>query len=114
MMMHSNSNTIPRWLVENDPSWERSLDSDPGILSWTKKGTNVRAVCHQASMFCQILGETDEGSNFQDLLNRSNAGKHAKSLSGIDDITRYLSSIYLNPGINGFQRFDLRKIPKWQ
>jgi hypothetical protein len=35
--------------------------------------------------------------------------RHATHVSGIGDITKYLSSIYLNPGINGQPRFDMRK-----
>jgi hypothetical protein len=37
--------------------------------------------------------------------------KHATSVAGIDDITKYLSSRYLNPGMTGQPRFDIRKTP---
>jgi hypothetical protein len=38
--------------------------------------------------------------------------RYARNVSGIDDITKYLSSRYLNSGVNGQPRFDLRKISK--
>jgi hypothetical protein len=36
---------IPRWVVENDPSWEKSIDSDLGTLKWTKKRFGIQATC---------------------------------------------------------------------
>ena len=107
-----SDNRIPRWLVENDPSWERSIDSDLGTLRWTKKGTQIQAICHPTSIFCEIVGQMDEGRNISDLLGRTRMDRHATLVSGIGDITKYLSSRYLNPGINGQRRFDLRKTPK--
>jgi hypothetical protein len=107
-----SDNRIPRWLVENDPSWERSIDSDLGTLRWTKKGTQIEAVCHPTSMFCEIVGQTDQVGNLSDIIGRARTDRHAAPVSGIDDITKYLSSRYLNPGINGQPPFDIRKIPK--
>jgi hypothetical protein len=107
-----SDNRIPRWIVENDPSWEKSIDSDLGTLRWTKKGTQIQAICHPTSIFCEIVGETDKGDNISDLLGRTRVDKHVTRVSGVGDITRYLSSRYLNPGINGQPRFDLRKTPK--
>jgi hypothetical protein len=107
-----SDNTIPRWLVENDPSWEKSIDSDLGTLRWTKKGTQIQAICHPTSIFCEIIGQTDQGGNISDLVSRSSIDRHATLVSGIGDITKYLSSRYLNPGINGQPRFDLGKAPK--
>ncbi len=103
---------IPRWLVENDPSWEKSIDSDPGTLRWTKKGTQLQAICHPTSIFCEIVGQTDQEGNISDLIGGTRMDKHARYVSGVGDITKYLSSRYLNPGINGRPRFDLRKTPK--
>lgn len=108
-----NHNRISRWLVENDPSWEKSIDSDLGTLRWTKKGTQLQAICHPTSVFCEIVGQTDqEEDNIYDLVGGTRMDKHARYVSGIGDITKYLSSRYLNPGMNGQPRFDLRKIPK--
>jgi hypothetical protein len=107
-----SDNRIPRWLVENDPSWERSIDSDLGTLRWTKKGTQVQAVCIPTSMFCEIVGQTEQVGNLSDIIARTRTDRHAAPVSGIDDITKYLSSRYLNPGINGQPPFDIRKIPK--
>jgi hypothetical protein len=110
--MHSDSNRIPRWLVENEPSWERSIDSDLGMLKWTKRGTQIQAVCHPNSMFCEIVGQTSQTSDLSELASRARTDRHAALVSGIDDITKYLSSRYLNPRINGVPEFDLKKVPK--
>jgi hypothetical protein len=107
-----NDNRIPRWLVENDPLWERSIDSDPRTLRWTKKGTQIEAVCQPTSMFCEIVGQTHQDGNISDIIPRAPTDRHATLVSGIDDITKYLSSRYLNPGINGQPPFDLKKTPR--
>lgn len=101
---------IPRWLVERDPSWEKSIDSDLGMLKWTKKGTGIQATCQPTSSFCDIMGQTDQAV----LLDASNLhlSRQATHASGASDLAKYLSSIYLNPGING-PRFDLRKKHKF-
>jgi hypothetical protein len=112
-IVQSDNRRIPRWIVENDPSWEKSIDSDLGTLRWTKKGTQIQAICHPTSIFCEIVGETDQGgNNISDLLGGTRMDRHATRISGVGDITKYLSSRYLNPGINGQPRFDLRKTPK--
>ena len=102
-----DSAKIPRWVVENDPSWEKSIDSDMGMMRWTKKGTGITAVCAPTSMYCEILGREQSSAGLSDLAS-SVSKMQGRSLSGAEDITRYLSSRYLNPGING-PRFDLRK-----
>ena len=102
-----DSARIPRWVVENDPSWEKSIDSDMGMMRWTKKGTGVTAVCSPTSIYCEILGREHSSAGLSDL-NASVSKMHGRSLSGADDITKYLSSRYLNPGIDG-PRLDLRK-----
>ena len=109
-----SDNRIPRWLVENDLSWEKSIDSDLGTLRWTKKGTQIQAVCHPTSIFCEIVGQTNQqGNNISDfVVGRTSMDKDGAQVSGIGDITKYLSSRYLNPSINGQSRFDLRKTPK--
>ncbi len=107
-----SDNRIPRWLVENDPSWERSIDSDLMTLRWTKKGTGIQAICHPTSIFCEIVGQVDHEGNISDLIGKARMDRHAPLVSGIGDITKYLSSRYLNPGVNGQPRFDLRKVPK--
>ena len=109
-IVHSH-NRIPRWIVENDPSWEKSIDSDLGTLRWTKKGTHIRAICHPASITCEIAGETDHTASIFDLASRARMDKHATFVAGIDDITKYLSSRYLNPGMTGQPRFGIRKTP---
>ncbi|HEX2106476.1 MAG TPA: hypothetical protein VHF28_01980 [Nitrososphaera sp.] len=107
---NNNNNRIPRWIVENDPSWEKSIDSDPSTLRWTKKGTNIQAVAHPASIFCEIVGQTSHSVDMFDLPSRIRMDKHASQMSGIGDITKYLSSRYLNPNMNGQPRFGIRRM----
>lgn len=106
-----NKNRIPRWLVENDPSWEKSIDSHLGVLKWTKSGTGIEATCHPASMFCEIMGQTDQ-AGLSDIVSSFRANRRAEQASAANDIARYLSSRYLNPEVNG-PRFDLRKTRKF-
>ncbi len=106
-----DKNRIPRWLVENDPSWEKSIDSNLGMLKWTKKGTGIQATCHPTSMFCEIVGQTDQ-AGLTDIVSGMRADRQATLASGASDIVKYLSSRYLNPGING-PSLDLRKIRKF-
>lgn len=109
-----DKNRIPRWLVENDPSWEKSIDSDIGMLKWTKKGTAIQAICQPTSIFCDIMGQKDQTGQtvLSDIAASTRPNRQAVQTSGAGDITRYLSSRYLNPGING-PRFDLRKSHKF-
>jgi hypothetical protein len=51
----------------------------------------------------------DQEENVSGLVGITQMDKHARYISGVGDITKYLSSRYLNPGINGRTRFDLRK-----
>jgi len=102
-----NQNRIPRWLVESDPSWEKSIDTDIGMLKWTKKGTGIQAVCSPTAMFCDVLGSDDLQQGVTDL--SASVSRMNKKADLANDIAKYLSSRYLNPGINGPARFDLRK-----
>lgn len=102
-----DSDRIPRWVVENDPSWEKSIDSDLGMMRWTKKGTGITAVCAPTGMYCEIQGREESSVGLTDLAS-SVSKMHGPARSGADDITRYLSSRYLNPGVNG-PGFDLRR-----
>ena len=106
-----DKNRIPRWLVESDPSWEKSIDSNLGMLKWTKKGTGIQATCQPASMFCEITGQTDQ-AGLSDIVSGMKMDRHAAQASGAGDIAKYLSSRYLNPGVNG-PRFDLRRTKKF-
>ena len=106
-----DKNRIPRWLVESDPSWEKSIDSELGMLKWTKKGTGIQATCQPTSMFCDITGQTDQ-AGLSDIISSMKMDRHAAQMSGAGDITKYLSSRYLNPGVNG-PRFDLRRTKKF-
>ena len=105
-------NRIPRWLVESDPSWEKSIDSNLSMLKWTKKGTNTQAICPPTGVYCQVLGSQENNNdggaaslaNLQAGIERMNF-----QANSANDISKYLTSRYLNPGINGPARFDLRK-----
>lgn len=112
---------IPRWLVESDPSWEKSIDSNVGMLKWTKKGTGVQAVCPPTSMFCEIVGDAGsvsnngnaqawEGGGLADI--NASVARMGRQTDIADGISKYLSSRYINPGING-PRPDLRRLRRF-
>lgn len=101
-------NRIPRWLVESDPSWEKSIDSDIGTLKWTKKGTGVQATCPPTGMFCEIVGLDDAQAGLADI--GAGVARMGRQANLADGLTKYLSSGYLNPGVNGPARPDLRKL----
>lgn len=113
-----NTQRIPRWLIESDPSWERSIDSNLANLKWKKKGANLTATCSVTSMFCDILNESKENENVG-LIDISNnfINQRKVDVLGISDLTRYLSSRYLNPvinssidlGMNKFNQYRMRK-----
>lgn len=91
---------IPRWLVENDPTWEKSIDSNIGVLRWTKKGSGgmLTAVCSPTSMMCSILGSDEaQGAGLVDPLSAVDRNAASSRTSMGLDITKYLSSRYLNP-----------------
>lgn len=106
-MRNAMQNKIPRWLVESDPSWEKSIDTNMGMLKWTKKGTGIQAVCPPTEIFCNILGDDDMQQGIADP--SASVSVMSKKADLADDISKYLSSRYLNPGINGPARFDLRR-----
>lgn len=110
-MPMQESNRIPRWLVESDPSWEKSIDSNLGMLKWSKKGTGVQAVCPPTGMFCEIVGQDDVQSGLADV--SAAAARMGKKGNLADDIAKYLPSRYLNPGFSGSARPDLRKLRKF-
>ena len=93
---------IPRWIVENDPTWERKIDSDPTLLKWNKKGTNIQAVSYPASISCDIMElghDTEPEAALPDLLSDFMMHTRLDALTGAD-ITKYLSSRYLNANID--------------
>jgi hypothetical protein len=101
---------IPRWLVESDPSWEKSIDSDLGMMKWTKKGTGIQAICSPTSMFCEIVGDSPGSAGLSDVAaNMARMDRRTNLAAGAGNIAKYLSSRYLNPEING-PRFDLKKM----
>jgi hypothetical protein len=109
VIIMQSGNKIPRWVIENDPSWQRSTDSDSGMLRWTKKNAPTQATCHPDSMFCEMVEPQDLRREFSNLAMRTTMDRYNKPIGGIDEITKYLSSSYLNPGMNGPRRFDTRK-----
>jgi hypothetical protein len=89
---------ISRWAVENDPSWEQQFDTVQNLLKWRKRGSNIIAIGTPSSMSCDLYDNPPEGS-FSDL---PHIGTHyvLNTKASPDDpanITRYLSSRYLNP-----------------
>lgn len=92
---------IPRWVIEKDPSWEKSSHSNNDVLEWTKKGVDLRAICDPTSMYCDIM--IGERNQHFDLLGSISNFRNTSSTFASADIARYLSSRYLNP------RFDINR-----
>jgi hypothetical protein len=58
-------------------------------------------------MFCTIVGRDQSSPGLKDF-SETVSRMDKRAATGADDITRYLSSRHLNPGING-PRLDLKK-----
>lgn len=109
-------NKIARWVVENDPSWEKTVDSNLAVLRWTKKGTGLQAVASPTSLFCEIIGgggeDETQGQPTATLTNPLGARPtQASSASSniASDITKYLSSRYLNPRVGEPSNFSRKR-----
>jgi hypothetical protein len=103
---------IPRWLIEKDPSWEKSVHSYYGMLEWTKIGAGLRAICDPASMFCEVIMERRErGLDISDSISKFKEESRLSTFLSAD-IARYLSSRYLNPNID-INRTGLYKFHKF-
>jgi hypothetical protein len=100
--------SIPRWIVESDPSWQKSIDSNPVIQKWTKKGTNIQAVCSPTSTSCEIVCDTISADILPNPLHNFIKNNKNDSLAG-GNLIKYLSSTYLNPGISDPSRFDITR-----
>lgn len=96
---------IPRWLVEKDPSWEKSLHSNRDMLEWIKKGVGLRAICDPSSMFCDIITEgRDQRFDISDSISKFKDNSRLSTFASAD-ISRYLSSRYLNKaGLDKFRK----------
>ncbi len=90
---------IPRWLLEKDPSWER-LRTESDLPEWIKKGSDLRAKCGPADLYCEIAIE-DRSQSFISSASMLNLRPINTSISPESDLKRYLSSRYLNPGLYG-------------
>ena len=76
------------------------MDSNPATLRWTKRGMGrtVTAVGTPTSLFCEIVGA--EESNAAELADPVSALRGAVGRGNMEgDITRFLSSRYLNSGL---------------
>ena len=90
---------IPRWVVERDPSWEKSIDSSAMTLKWSKKGTDIKAVSHPSSIYCDIIREANKAAELSDISSNLVGYSRSDLLAG-ESITKYLSSRYLNPRLS--------------
>ena len=89
---------VPRWLVENDPTWEKTSDSGYNIQKWTKKGTDIKATSYPTSIYCDITREVEDDIGISNVLPNHISYSEPSILTG-ESIVKYLSSRYLNPGI---------------
>jgi len=89
---------IPRWVVENDPTWEKSSDSGSTFQKWIKKGTDIKATSYPTSIYCDIIREVQDDIGISDILPNHIAYTEPGLLTS-GSIVKYLSSRYLNPRI---------------
>ena len=98
---------ILRWAVETDPCWEKLTDSNQSLyLKWIKKEPIFKQyVLLQAPIaILWVIQGTNTG--LSDLSTNFTAWSKHDMLSG-GDITKYLSSRYLNPGTYSSPGFDI-------
>jgi len=89
---------VPRWVVENDPTWEKSSDSGSTTQKWIKKGADIKATSYPTSIYCDITREVQDDIGISDVLpNNTSYSEPGVRMSG--SIVKYLSSRYLNPRI---------------
>jgi hypothetical protein len=87
---------IPRWIIEKDPSWEKSVHSNYDMLEWTKKGADLRATYDPSSMYCDVMmEERNQHFELSDSISKFNSKSRLSTFASAD-IARYLSSRYLN------------------
>jgi hypothetical protein len=88
---------VPRWVVESDPTWEKSSDPSSTIQQWNKKGTDIKAISYPSSIYCDITRVRDDIGISELLPNHISYTEPALRVGG--SIVKYLSSRYLNPSI---------------
>ena len=96
---------VPRWVVENDPTWEKSSDPGSTTQKWIKKGTDIKATSYPTSIYCDITREVQDEIGISDVLpNHISYSEPSVRMSG--SIVKFLSSRYLNPRIRKPSRTD--------
>jgi hypothetical protein len=89
---------LPRWLIEKDPSWERTSGTGYGLHEWIKRGSALRAHCITNEWYCDIT-TADRREGFD--LSESTPNLDTSIFTSAEfDLRKYLSSRYLNPGID--------------
>jgi len=102
---------IPRWIIEKDPSWEKSVHSISDLLEWNKRGVGLRAICDPASMFCDVVMDANSRLDISESISRFRDVGRLSTLASAD-ITKYLSSRYLNPSLD-INRTGFSKLRKF-
>ena len=99
-------NRIPRWMIEDNPTWERLFDSNVSVLRWSKRGADIQAICSATSTFCEILHPGESLDSNEISLNISIQDRYNVIHPG-GDIKKYLSSRYLNPRLGSIGGFGI-------
>ena len=100
-----NTMKLPRNIIENDPSWFSLPSEDDYAMKWVNKGLELMAQCNSHDNFCLVFSTSMNRHSLSDL------SEYRNLLTSGDrptqEITKYLSSIYLNPN-----PYDLRLKPR--
>jgi hypothetical protein len=86
---------LPRNNIEFDPDWQAAPVDSPHLLKWVNKSLELTAYCSVKDDLCRVIRNAPADPTLPDLTSYRyslNTGHRSGT-----DITRYLSSIYLNP-----------------
>ena len=110
---------LPRNNIELDRDWQVAPADSPHLMKWINKRLKLTAYCNVGDDLCNVFPNVPADVTLPDLTDYRNSlsTSHRHGM----DITKYLSSIYLNPTnrdprvlrrnmqdeTNQFQYFDL-------
>jgi hypothetical protein len=86
---------LPRNIIEFDPEWQAAPADTPHLMKWINKKLELTAYCNDKDDYCSVFSHLRNDTTIPDLrsyrMSLNTSHKHST------EITRYLSSIYLNP-----------------
>jgi hypothetical protein len=90
-----NGSRLPRNIIEIDPDWLAVPADAPDKMAWINKRMELTAYCNVKDDHCVVLPHLRSQPALPDLANYRTFLNTSQKQSA--EITKYLSSIYLNP-----------------